>query len=94
MTVLGEIDEHGAALLHREAGQAGSAAGDGEGEVQSEPGLEGLRRPTQHADGAPGPETFDEPAVFFRLGFDVSHPRYGKRSGQGITCRLASAMWF
>lgn len=59
--VLGEVDQDGARRQDGEATEAGGAAGDGEGEVEAEPGLATLGGPADEADAGAGPQTLDEP---------------------------------
>lgn len=70
--VLGEIDEGRTWELDLEAIEARGVAGDGDGEVETEPAFAALRGPSDETDSLVTPEGADEPrwgAVDF---FDVS----------------------
>jgi hypothetical protein len=65
--IFGEIDEHGARIMDLEASEAGGTRGDGEREIEAEPGLSELRMSGQEPDGGPSPERLNEPS-FVRFG--------------------------
>jgi hypothetical protein len=59
--ILGEVDEGRAGLLDIEAVEAGCVAGDGDGEVESEPAFAGLRSPCNESNSLVSPQRADEP---------------------------------
>jgi hypothetical protein len=63
--VFGEEDEDGPGLGDFEGIEAGGCGGDGQSEVEAEPGLTQLGGAGEEADGGAAPQGLDEPA---RLG--------------------------
>lgn len=60
--VLGHVEQDGASVVDVEGAEARGAGCDGDGEVESEPGLAALGSAAEDADGGAGPERLDEPA--------------------------------
>lgn len=68
--VLGEIDDGGARGVDVEAAETGGTGGDGDGEIEPEPGFTGFGRSPDDADGVGAPEALDEPAGLGGPGVD------------------------
>jgi hypothetical protein len=71
--ILGEIDEHIAGVGDFEPIEAGCGGGDGEREIEPEPGLPELGAPTYETDSRPAPELLDEPEGFFLRLLELPH---------------------
>lgn len=88
--ILGEVDEHLPWILDFEALQAGRVRSDGEGQIETEPGLAKLGMSRHEADGGTSPERVDEPS-FSRLGFcQLGDPADRQRI---LAVRKAQIVW-
>ena len=68
--ILGEVDDGGAGAHDLEATEAGGAGGDGDGDIETEPGFTGLGGAADDANGGAAPEILDEPANVVGFGLD------------------------
>jgi hypothetical protein len=81
--VFGGVEEDGTRLRDREAAEGRRGARHTHGEVQGEPGLGGLGRPTDDAHGLGTPELLDEPVGPGGGGGELAHRDHRQRLHAG-----------
>src|SRR4051812_18120683 len=96
--VFGHVEEDGARVVDVEDIEAGCAGGDGDREVEGEPGLAALGGAAQDADGTARPEGVDEPAwegvAIVEIGGADDRKRVVVRAGRHVLAPSSStAAW-
>ena len=76
--VLGHVEEGRAGVVDVEGVEAWGGGGDGESEVEADPGFARLRGTTNDTDSGPGPKAVDEPAALGTGLFEVTGPHDGQ----------------
>gem|GEM_PF-1573726 len=87
--ILGEVDDDGPGSIDGEVLEAGGAGGDGDGQIQAQPGFTGFRRPPDHADGGSAPDILDQPPGVVGLLLDGVDGKRGQ-AGHGASTLRAS----
>jgi hypothetical protein len=72
--IFGQVDEHLSRITDFKGVEAGRAGGDGEGEIEPEPGFAQLGLPGHEADRGPPPEWLDQPRRVLLEWGEISGP--------------------